>query len=294
MGLDRRNFLLGALALAGATACSRVRLGAEPGGGTLLTRLRERGEVRVGFANESPYGFINAQAELTGESPELAKVIYRRLGVDRVVPIPSEFGALISGLKVGLFDMIGAGMSVTPTRCREVLFTNPEFIAPAAFLVPAGNPRGIRTFADVAAQPDFALGVLIGAVESDYAEASGIPKDRITPYADQPSGLDAVLTGRVDGFALTTISLRDALSKRPGAPLEVTPGFIPVVNGVPQYTAGAFAFLPDQQNIVNAFNEQLGELKTAGQLLPILAPFGFSHEEMTTLTSAEICSTPVS
>ncbi|CAM05441.1 amino acid ABC transporter substrate-binding protein (PAAT family) [Saccharopolyspora erythraea NRRL 2338] len=296
--LDRRNFLLGAaggaLAVVAATACSRVGLGAEPDGGTLLERLRERGEVRVGFANESPYGFINSEAELTGESPEVARVIYQRLGVERLVPIPSEFGALISGLKVGLFDMIGAGMSVTPSRCEEVLFTNPHFIAPAAFLVPAGNPQGIRTFEDVAAKPDFRLGVLIGAVEADYAEASGVPASRITPYADQPSGLDAVLTDRVDGFALTTISLKDALSKRQDAPLEITPGFVPIVQGRPEYTAGAFAFLPDQTNIVNAFNQQLAELKASGELLRIMAPFGFSQEEMTNLTSAELCSAPAS
>ncbi|WP_460954992.1 ectoine/hydroxyectoine ABC transporter substrate-binding protein EhuB [Parasphingorhabdus pacifica] len=272
--------------------CSRVDLGAERGGGDLLRELRERGQVRVGFANESPYGFINADAELTGESPELARVIFRRLGVERMVPIPSEFGALISGLKVGLFDVIGAGMAVKPSRCREVLFTNPEYNAPAAFLVPQGNPYGVHTFDDVAAQPDFRLGVLIGAVEADYAEGSGVPGDRITPYADQPSGFDAVLTGRVDGFALTTISLKDALSKRPGAPLEITEGFVPMVDGEPQYNAGAFAFLPDQQNIVNEFNRVLAELKAEGELLPILAPFGFSQEEMTNLTAAELCRAP--
>jgi polar amino acid transport system substrate-binding protein len=299
--LGRRGFLRGAtggaiaLAMGGASTiagCSRVDLGAEPDGGTLLQRLQRKGEVRVGFANESPYGYINSAAEFTGESPELAKAIFRRLGVDRLIPIPSEFGALISGLKVGLFDVIGAGMSVTPTRCREVLFTNPEFNAPAAFLVPKGNPRRIETFADIAAQPGFRLGVLIGAVESDYAEGSGVPKNEITALADQPSGLDAVLANRIDAFALTTISLRNALSKRPGATLEITKPFVPVVHGIPQYSAGAYAFLPDQTNIVNEVNRVLAELKASGELLSIIRPFGFSESEITNLTSAQICRTP--
>ncbi|MFD0490955.1 hypothetical protein ACFQ0O_32275 [Saccharopolyspora spinosporotrichia] len=103
-----------------------------------------------------------------------------------------------------------------------------------------------------------------------------------------------MLTDRVDGFALTTISLKDALSKRQDAPLEITPGFVPIVQGRPEYTAGAFAFLPDQTNIVNAFNQQLAELKASGELLRIMAPFGFSQEEMTNLTSAELCSAPAS
>jgi polar amino acid transport system substrate-binding protein len=293
--VDRREFLCGAtgvLALALSGACSRVSLGAQPEGGDLLQRLRAKGEARVGFANEAPYGYINSQAEFTGESPELAKAIFRRLGVDKLVPIPSEFGALISGLKVGLFDVIGAGMSVTPTRCREVLFTNPEFNAPAAFLVPKGNPRRIETFTDVAGQPGLRLGVLIGAVEFDYAVGSGVPSKHITSLADQPSGLDAVLTNRIDAFALTTISLRNALSKRPGAPLEITRPFVPVVHGQPQYSAGAYAFLPDQTNIVGEFNRVLAEFQASGELLRIIGPFGFTQAEMTNLTSAEICRAP--
>jgi polar amino acid transport system substrate-binding protein len=290
--LDRRSFLgavAGGSTLVVGGGCSRVYLGAEPSGGSLLPRLRARGQVRVGFANEAPYGYINSEAEFTGESPELARVIFRRLGVDRLVPIPSEFGALIAGLKVGLFDVIGAGMSVTPPRCREVLFANPEFNAPSAFLVPKGNPRRIETFTDVAAQPGFRLGVLIGAVEFDYAVGSGVPSGNITSLADQPSGLDAVQSNRIDAFALTTISLRNALSKRPAAPLEVTRPFVPVVHGQPQYNAGAYAFLPDQGTIVAAVNEVLAQLRKSGELLGILRPFGFTEAEMTNLTSAEIC-----
>jgi polar amino acid transport system substrate-binding protein len=292
---DRRRFLLGLAggsALAVGGGCSRVSLGAEPAGGSLLQRLRSRGQVRVGFANEAPYGYIDSQAGFTGESPELARVIFRRLGVDRLVPIPSEFGALIAGLKVGLFDVIGAGMSVTPTRCREVLFTNPEFNAPAAFLVPKGNPRRVETFTDVAAQPGFRLGVLIGAVEFDYAVGSGVPSRNITSLADQPSGLDAVQSNRIDAFALTTISLRNALSKRPDAPLEITRPFVPMVHGRPQYSAGAYAFLPDQSTIVAAVNGVLAQLRASGELLAILRPFGFTQAEMTNLTSAELCRAP--
>ncbi|MQA08098.1 MAG: ectoine/hydroxyectoine ABC transporter substrate-binding protein EhuB [Pseudonocardiaceae bacterium] len=298
--LNRRGFLRstgGALAVAlggglAISGCSQVNLSAEPNGGTLLERLRDKGEVRVGFANEAPYSFIGSDAEITGEAAELAKVIFERLGVPNLQPIPSEFGSLIAGLKVGLFDVIGAGMAILPERCEQVLFTNPEFIAPAAFLVPKGNPKGIKTFQDVAKQQGFRLGVLIGAVELDYATASGVPRNSITNYANQPSGLEAVRTGRIDAFALTTISLRDVLSKNPGAPLEVTDPFTPVVDGQPQHTAGGFAFLPDQTNIVREFNKELAAMKQSGELLRILRPFGFTQAEMTDMTATQLCNAP--
>lgn len=291
----RRTGALSALTMVGGlglSGCSKVDLESEPDGGTLLDRLRDSGTVKVGFANEAPYSFINNDAEFTGEAVELAKVIFSRLGIPNLEPIPSEFGSLIAGLKVGLFDVIGAGMFILPERCAEVLFTNPDYQATAAFLVPEGNPLGIRTYADVAANPDIRLGTLIGAVEKTYATDNGVSDDNITSYQDALSGLDAVNTDRVDAFSLTAVSLKYTLSTNSGVPLEVTEPFVPEVDGTPQQTGGAFAFLRDQQNIVTAFNEELAKLKDSGELLDIVEPFGFTEEELTDLTAEDLCQAP--
>jgi polar amino acid transport system substrate-binding protein len=290
----RRTGALSALTVVGGlglSACSKVDLESEPDGGTLLDRLRDRGEVKVGFANEAPYSFINNDAEFTGEAVELAKVIFSRLGIPNLEPIPSEFGSLIAGLKVGLFDVIGAGMFILPERCAQVLFTNPDYQATAAFYVREGNPLGITTYADVAAQ-GIRLGTLIGAVEKSYATDNGVSEDNIVEYQDALSGLDAVNTDRVDAFSLTTVSLKYTLSTRPGMPIEVTEPFVPEVDGVVQQTGGAFAFLRDQQNIVTAFNDELAKLKDSGELLEIVSPFGFTEEELTDLTAEDLCQAP--
>lgn len=292
----RRDFLrlAGALTIVGGglTACSRVHLEDEPNGGTLLDRLRDAGEVRIGFANEAPYSFIDSNAEITGEAAELAKVIFKRLGIAEVTPIPSEFGSLIPGLKVGLFDVIGAGMFVTPVRCAEVLFTNPDYEAKTAFLVPEGNPKNLKTYADVIADQDVRLGTMIGAAEQIDAIDSGVPEASMTSYPDAISGLEAVEAGRVDAFSLTRISLNDVLGKNPGSPLELTDAFVPEIDGTPRRTGGAFAFLKDQQNIVDAFNAELDKMKGSGELLEIVRPFGFSEAEMTDLTATELCRPP--
>lgn len=298
----RRSGAIGALTVVGggltiASGCSRVSLGEEPNGGTLLDRLRDAGEVKVGFANESPYSFINTDAEITGEAAELAKVIFKNLGIDSVQPIQTEFGQLVAGLKVGLFDVIGAGMFVTPERCAEVLFTNPDYEAKAAFLVPKGNPDDVHTYKDVA-EKGLSLGTLTGAVELDYALKGGVEKGNIeSSYADALSGLDAVRQGRENAFSLTRISLVDALKKQSKGvqdQLEVTEAFIPELDGVPQRTGGAFGFLKDQQNIVDAFNEELAKLQQSGDLLEIVRPFGFSEAEMTDLKAEDLCTPPKS
>ncbi|NUU23077.1 MAG: ectoine/hydroxyectoine ABC transporter substrate-binding protein EhuB [Streptomycetaceae bacterium] len=300
-GVSRRRFLRGsagaglALAVAGTAAatsgCSQVDLSNEPGGGTLLKRLRDRGSVRVGFANEAPYSFLDKDADLTGEAAELAKVIFKRLGVPKIDPVPADFGALIAGLRSGLFDIIGAGMSITPTRCKAVLFTDPEFNASEAFLVPKGNPKGIKTMQDAAAA-GITVGVLLGAVEADIAEKSGVSPGKIIRFADQPSAFDGVAGARVDAVALTSISLRWGLKQRSGLNLEVTPPYRPIIDGQEFLAAaGGFAVRPDQTDFTAAFNRELHVLRDSGQLLAIQAPFGFTQDDVPApdLTAEKVC-----
>ncbi len=91
---------------------------------------------------------------------------------------------------------------------------------------------------------------------------------------------------------LTAISLRKALANRAGSEreFEITEPYVPVIDGQPRYGAGAFGFLPDQQNAVDAFNRELDALKQEGELLRLLEPFGFSESELTSLTAEQLCT----
>ncbi|MBM7815183.1 ectoine/hydroxyectoine ABC transporter substrate-binding protein EhuB [Saccharothrix algeriensis] len=290
--LSRRRFLAaaGGVGVALATAgCSAVDLTSEQGGGNLLERLRAVGEVRVGFGNEAPYGYIDSRGELTGEAPEVAKAVFRRLGVDRFVPALSDFGALIPGLRAGLFDVIAAGMFITPARCEQILFSDPDYNAPEAILVRDRDAGRITSLADFVADRGLKLGLLLGSVEVDVAAGYGVPPERTVVFATQAGGIDGVLAGRADGLLLTGISLRHALSTRPDAPLRLTAPFVPVLDGVEQYGAGGFGFRPDQLRLRDAFNAELAALKRSGELLEIVRPFGFTESEMTDLTADRLC-----
>lgn len=291
---SRRRFLQGSLAgvvaMAVGTGCTKVDLGEEKDGGKLLERLKDRGRVRMGFAGEIPYAYLDKDAELTGEAAEVGKEIFRRLGVDEFEPILADFGTLIPGLRAGLFDVIAAGMFITPKRCKQILFTDPDYNAPEAFLVPRGNPRKISRLEDF--QGGGRVGVLLGSVESGFTESLGIPRERVVVFPDQTSGLDGVAAGRADALMLTAISLRTGLENRSGAgaQFEITDPYVPIIDGAPQYGAGGFGFLPDQQDIVDAFNRELAGMKRSGELLGIISEFGFTEAELTDLTAQQLCT----
>jgi polar amino acid transport system substrate-binding protein len=170
-----------------------------------------------------------------------------------------------------------------------VAFADPEYVATTAFMVPRGNPKGIKRFEDAVKQ-NIKLGVLTGAVEGDYAAKLGVKKGNVKTFADQPSAYEGLKAGRIDAIALTRISLADTLSKHKGAPYEVTEPFVPQIGGQDQFGAGAFAFRKTDSDLINAFNGKLAELRQSGRLLTIIQPFGFSKAELPgTHTAAELC-----
>ncbi|MFF8092240.1 ectoine/hydroxyectoine ABC transporter substrate-binding protein EhuB [Streptomyces sp. NPDC016675] len=287
-GPTRRSLLAGVAALGalGAAGCSRVATASDVEGGDLLDRLRAQGVARLGIAGEVPFGYIDRNGELTGEAPELAKVIFKRLGVDRVQPVPTEFGSLIPGLASQQFDVVAAGMYINPDRCAQVIFSDPDYQMLDSFIVRRGNPLDLHDYKDVVAKKaKFATGT--GYAEIAYAVEAGYKESDILIVPDQVAGLNAVEAGRVDVFAGTALTVREVVKK--SGKTEATQAFQPIVDGKPHTDGGGFAFRPTETNLRDAFNVELQKLKKSGELLRILKPFGFTEDEMTDLTAKELC-----
>lgn len=277
---------LGALGALGAAGCTRVASASDTKGGDLLDRLRAQGVVRLGIAGEIPFGYIDTDGRLTGEAPELATAIFKRLGVDRVQPVPTEFGSLIPGLNSQQFDVVAAGMYVNAERCAQVIFADPDYQMLDAFIVRKGNPKGLRSYQDVVAKKaKFATGT--GYAEIQYAVDAGYKESEILIVPDQVAGLNAVEAGRVDVFAGTALTVREVVKK--SAKTESTEPFAPVIKGQRHVDGGAFAFRPTETRLRDAFNTELHALKRSGELFRILRPFGFTKDEMTDLTAKELC-----
>jgi len=292
--IGRRSLLAGVAALGtlgtvgsfGTLGCSRVSAASGVEGGDLLDRLRAQGVVRLGIAGEIPFGYIDKDGELTGEAPELGRVIFKRLGVDRVQPVPTEFGSLIPGLNSQQFDVVAAGMYVNPERCEQVIFADPDYQMLDSFIVRKGNPKDLHNYRDVVEKrAKFATGT--GYAEIQYAVEAGYKENDILIVPDQVAGLNAVEAGRVDVFAGTALTTRAVAQTSRKA--EATKAFTPLVDGKPHVDGGAFAFRQTETRLRDAFNVELRKLKASGELFRILRPFGFTRAEMTDMTAKELC-----
>ncbi|HWC39727.1 MAG TPA: ectoine/hydroxyectoine ABC transporter substrate-binding protein EhuB [Acidimicrobiales bacterium] len=294
---SRREFLtrsaaFGAVAAAGPAvfaACSSSSTTTSSSGH--LSSLQKSGTVKVGIAGEKPYGYTDSSGRVTGESAEVARAAFGSLGVHSLQATQVDFNSLIPGLNAGQFDVVTAGMFITPARCANALFSNPDYAAPEAFLVPKGNPQGVATYQDVA-RKNLTLGVLSGAVEQGYAQQSGVPNGQIQIYSSQNDLLQAVESKRVNAASLTNISLNSVVKDNPGANVEVTKPFFPVINGKQQISAGGFVFRKNDTALVSSFNQQLNALHSNGKWLQIVQPFGFTQENLPGpgVTTASLCA----
>lgn len=254
-----------------------------------LERIRREGVVRIGYANEAPFAYFDEKTgRLTGEAPEIARVLLSRMGIERIEGVLTEFGSLIPGLKAKRFDVIAAGMYILPERCREISFTNPTYKVGEAFLVQAGNPLDLHGYQDVANHPEARIGVVAGAVELSYARAIGIPSDRIAVLPDPPSAVAAVRSGRVDAYAGTRLTIGDMLSKLgEGAVEQAEPFQGPVIGGRVANGFGAFGVRKEDVALLNAFNEGLRSFIGSAEHLALVKPFGFTEAELPGDAAAE-------
>jgi polar amino acid transport system substrate-binding protein len=261
--------------------------------GSTLEEAQDEGSITIGIANEAPYGFVTSAGEVSGEAPTVAQAILAELGIDEVVPVVVPFQNLIPGLEAGRFDVIAAGMFINPDRCGQILFSDPDYCVPQAFAVEAGNPLGIMTFDDIAANPDITVGIPGGTVEIGYATDAGASEDQIEEFESLQDAGDALAAGRVDAIAATSLAIGAELERLGDDGLEATPGFeVTDANGDPVSGCGGFGFRTDDDDFHEAFNDILVAMKEAGEIRPLVEEFGFDDEVDAAVgrTAADLCA----
>jgi len=278
-----RGAALGAVAVGGPTlitACTSTSTS-----GNTLTKAQQAGTIKVGIAGEAPYGYVDKTGKVTGEAPEVARAVFKNLKINNITATTVDFSSLIPALNAGQFDMVCAGQAITPTRCKQVAFSEPDYAASVAFLVPEGNPKNVNNFKDVIAKK-VVLGYETGAVEQSFAQAAGVPSSQMQGYSSQDELFSAVKTGRIYAAALTDISWRGLLAQNPNSGTEMAPSFM---HGA---EPGGFTFRKNETALLNAFNQQLKKLHSNGQWVQIVKPFYFTAENLppADMTTAKLCA----
>jgi polar amino acid transport system substrate-binding protein len=293
MGLSRRRFLVSTMLLGAAAAagCTTTVSGQARPNPVDLRRAQESTPApggldiaHVGIRAFEPYT-VGSGADLKGPIPDVARKVLTDLGTADVrFVLLNDQEKILTALAAGQIDVAG-GLVLQPQSCHNLSFSVPDFVSGTAFAVPAGNPKGLKTYAEVAAQ-GAKLAVSTGSPEETDATAAGVPAANIVRIPDPTALLAAVRDGQADCFAFDDVSLRHMV-KTQGQGLEVAAAFMPA-NRPP--FVGAYAF-PQDSELVEPFNKGLKELHDSGEWLRMVEPFEFTegNEPPADLTTEKAC-----
>lgn len=173
-----------------------------------LERIRSAGIVRVAYSNEPPHAFRTPDGRVTGEGPEVTRHLLHTIGVDSIEWVWSPFRSLFLELRSGRVDLVAAGAYITPERSRSVRFTRPTLAVPTALLVRAGDTTWLRSLSDLASNTSAHIAILAGSAERGIVRQAGIDTSRFLVVPDAHAGYAAVLSGNVQAFAASIVSLR--------------------------------------------------------------------------------------
>lgn len=250
-----------------------------------VTTLRDQGFARIAIANEPPFTAVNADGSVSGAGPDVARAVFKRLGVDDVVASISEYGAMIPGLQARRFDAVTAGLFMRPERCAAVAYSEPILCDAEAFALKAGNPLDLQSYKDVADNPDVRIGAPGGGTEERLALEAGVPRERVIVVPDTQSGITMLQQGRIDVYSLPVLSINAAVKTAADPQIEV----VAPVQGAPIYCDGA-AFRRDQTELRDAFDRELAALKESGEFATIVEPYGFSAAAAISSNREALCA----
>ncbi|TBU87776.1 ectoine/hydroxyectoine ABC transporter substrate-binding protein EhuB [Pseudomonas dryadis] len=249
-----------------------------------LEKVRDNSSVRIGYANETPFAYTALDGSVTGESPEIVKKVFEKMGVTTINPVLTEWGSLIPGLRASRFDLIAAGMYITPERCKQVLFTDPHYQLPDTLLTKTGNPKNLHSYEDIA-KSGAKVAIMAGTVNLGYARGAGITDGQILQVPDTTAQLQAVRAGRADAAVGTQLTMK-GLADKGGDSVEAIAEF----KDDPAHTGyGALAFRPEDKALRDAVNAELKQWIGSEEHLATVAPFGFDQSNITDKTAAELC-----
>jgi len=285
--IQRRQFLRGSMALAGATLLPSLAFA-----DSTLDRIKSSGTVSVGIANEKPYGFVDTDGKLKGAVPDIIFAALEPHGLKEMKAEILEFNALIPGINANRFDIVGAGMYIRPARCEAIAFTNPVTRAGYGFAALKGNPKNLHSLADVA-KGDALIGTQNGSAQVEEVSKAGIPSERVVLFSNATEALAGMKAGRVDVIYFPGLELGDLLKTANDAAVERVDPFNQVMgaDGVPQYGYGALGLRKGDTDLKAVLDDEIAKMLASGKLLEIISAYGYGKDELPlpTDTAEKLC-----
>ncbi|CDZ64580.1 ectoine/hydroxyectoine ABC transporter substrate-binding protein EhuB [Neorhizobium galegae] len=269
------------LGVAAAVAVAAGLIAPEASAQSLKEKALSGDAITIGIHNQVPWGFKTPDGGVAGVHPDMIRAVLEPLGVKKIDFVVVDFGALIPSLISKRIDAVASGLAITPQRCEQVIFSEPDLAIGDGVLVKKGNPLNIHSYDDIAKNAAVRMAGGRGSSNTENAIKAGIPKDRVQQFQDVQAGVAALMAGRIDAITFSAGTAIGVLQDPNIQGIErATPFTGLVIDGEPIVNYAAIAFRPEDAALRDLYNEGLRKMKAEGKLKAILAKSGFSETEI--------------
>ena len=162
-----------------------------------LTRVMERGVLRVGFDTFVPWAMKDKTGKFIGFEIDVARRFAKDLGVD-IELVPTAWKGIIPALLAGKFDVLIGGMSIRADRAQQVYFSLPYYYSGQSVVANKKLAKGFKTIDDFN-QPGVTIAVRTGTTAQKAAE-SLFPQAKLKLFEKEPQALQELFMGRAHAF----------------------------------------------------------------------------------------------
>ena len=222
-----------------------------------LEEIRERGTLLIGLEGTyPPFNYQDASGELVGFEVDLANALAEKLGVEPEFQ-PTKWDGLLAALQSSRLDVVINQVTVTEERQQTFDFTDPYTVSGIQIIATPATAAEIKGPEDLAGRP---VGVVLGTTYEEWLREN-VPDADIRTYDDDPTRNQDLRAGRIDAILNDRLIVASLVEQFSGQIVAV---------GEPFATQEqAIAVAKDRDDLVQALNQALSELRVDGTLAEI-------------------------
>ena len=244
------------LALVMIAACMTACGGAK---GATLKNVQKAGKLLIATSPDfPPFESLEGDA-VVGIEPDIMKLICDKLGVEAEF-VQMDFDSVLIGIQAAKYDCAMSGITVTPDREKNMLFTAPYYNAAQVIVVAEGSP--ITGKADLAGK---VASVQTGTTAESGCQDEGIEVQAFAANADAKA---ALTTGKVDAWVVDNLTAIQMVEEGDG---------LVILEEKMTEEPYAFAFAMGSEDLVAAINSALAELIADGTVEGIFDSYGETY-----------------
>ena len=224
--------------------------------------IQKAGKLVIGTSPDfPPFESLSDDGKVEGIEIEIMELICKELGVELEIK-QMDFDSVLPGVQTGKFNVGVSGISVTPEREKNTLFSTPYCLAAQAIVVTSGS--SITSKADLTGKT---VSVQTGTTAEEFCMDNGYTVKAFAANADAEA---ALTVGKVDAWVIDDLTAAEMVAvyneEHPDAPLVI-------LDEAMTTEPYAFAFAFGSEDLVTKINEILNKLLDDGTIASIFEKY---------------------